>query len=176
MQIKPLFINLKDTSGKLNQHQRLDFKVREHIERYGRLPKWNKQGYYRRIMTPDAELQSNIDSIQATTDSRLARLLKDAPRIASELDKGIPPHYTHPAYDFNKHRCALLSSITALLRAKALRNWDGMEDAFYHINTEWLAIHHVIYGKGVSYKNSDKIAHEQGKFIPLQQRRFGRRK
>jgi len=176
MQIKPLYLNLKDTTGNLHQWQVLDFKVAAHLERYGRLPKWNKRGYYRRVLTPSAELQGHIDNLQATAEYRLNKLLKDAPHIVSELAKEIPPHYTHDAYDFKKQRCKLLCSITALLRAKANRDWSGMEVAFYHINTTWLEIHRVVYGKAVTYKKPDTIAHEQGVFIPMKERWYGKRK
>jgi len=176
MQINTLYLNLKDTKGHLTQWQRLDFKVAAHLERYGRLPKWNKRGYYRRVMTPDAELQSCIDNLKETVEYRLNKLLKAAPHIASELAKEIPPHYTHAAYDFNKQRCVLLCSITNLLRSKAIRNWKGMEDAFYHLNTAWLEINRVVHGSSVTYKNSDSIAHKQGAFIPMNKRWYGKRK
>jgi hypothetical protein len=146
MQIKPLYLNLKDTSGKLNQDRRLDIKVSMHLHKYGRMPKWTPKGYYRTILTPDAELQSCIDALEETVEYRL-----------------------------NK-RCVLLCSITNLLRAKAQRNYSGMEVAFYHINTAWLEIHRVVHGKGVTYKNADTIAHKQGKFIPMDQRWYGKRK
>ena len=63
MQIKTLYLNLKDTSGKLNQDRRLDLKVTESLYKYGRMPKWTPKGYYRTILTPDAELQSSIDEV-----------------------------------------------------------------------------------------------------------------
>ena len=157
-------------------HQRLDFKVRQYLEKYGQMPKWNKRGYYRRIATPDTELQSHIDSLKATIQNRLNKLLKHAPHITSELAKDLPPHYTHAAYDFNKQRCKLLSSVTALVRAKAMRNQSAIEDSFYHINTAWLALHRVVHGNSVTYKNPASIVHEQGAFIPLKTRFYGRKR
>ena len=176
MQIKTLYLNLKDSSGKLNQDRRLDIKVTESLYKYGRMPKWTPKGYYRTILTPDAELQSSIDALADTVEYRLNKLLKSAPHIVSELTKEIPPHYTHDAYDFKKQRCILLCSITNLLRAKAQRNWSGMEVAFYHINTAWLEINRVVHGSTVTYKNADTIAHKQGTFIPMKERWYGKRK
>ena len=87
MQIKTLYLPLKTTSGRLITHKWLDFKVRQHLEKYGRLPKWTPKGYYRSVSTPDTELQSHIDRLEASVLKRLDWLLKFAPHIVSVLAK-----------------------------------------------------------------------------------------
>lgn len=175
MQINTLYLPLKEVSGKLSQDTRLDFKVADHLARYGRLPKWTPKGYYRTIVRSDAELSECIEKLLASVQYKLTNLSKKNPVLSRELSSKEIPHWSTTAGEWNKVKCQLLHAIRFLCRAKAGRSRSNIEVQFYHINTHWLALNQIAYGKETTYKQQENVA-RVGNFIPMNERFYGRRR
>jgi len=174
MQVKPLYLPLKDVKGGFDFVQYYTFKTLKHIERFGELPKKGWRGYHHKRYIADSDVTAHTDRLRAHAQQRIKWLLKKNTQLSAQLDKEDDPHWNTPAAAFKKQRCKLLKEVSSLVRYKCLRSRTPLEDCFYHINTAWLELNRIVYAKQVTYKDSDSIAHAQGKFIPIESRFYGR--
>ncbi len=176
MQVKPLYLPLKDVQGGFDFVQYYTFKTLKHINRYGELPKKGWHGYHHKRLIAHSDVTDHSERLRAHVIQRIEWLLKKSPQLASQLNAEETPHWSTQAGAFNKQRCKLLKEVSSLVRYKCLRSRTPLEDCFYHINTAWLELNRIVYAKQVTYKDADTIAHEQGKFIPIRSRFYGRRR
>jgi len=177
MQINTLYLPLKEVKGGISRPQSLNYKVLLHIKRFGELPKYGRHGYYNKPIVHNAELTEHITALQTQVELRLQRLLKasNCTEITDVLDASTVPHWSTKAGEWNKQKCKLLCEVSNLCRAKVQRQYTNVEVALYHINTAWLALNRLVYGKETNYKNAQDIAYE-GNFIPIKERFYGKRK
>lgn len=174
MQVKPLYLPLKDVQGSFNLHQFPTFKTMQYIERRGELPKKGWHGYHHKRFIPSQDVTDHSKRLEAYVIQRIEWLLKKAPELSQELQCDDTPMWNTPAGAFSKQRCKLLAEVSNLVRKKCMRSRTTVEDCFYHINTAWLEMNRIVYKKQVTYRNADTVAHAQGKFIPLKSRFYGR--
>ena len=174
MQVKPLYIPLKDVQGSFDFVQYPTAKTLQHVMRWGELPKPSWRGYHHKRLIADSDVTAHSDRLKAHVLQRVEWLLKKSPQLSAQLDKEDNPHWNTPAAAFKKQRCKLLKEVSSLVRYKCLGSRKTLEDCFYHINTAWLELNRIVYAKQVTYKDADTIAHAQGKFIPIESRFYGR--
>ena len=174
MQVKPLYLPLKPVQGTFNFVQFPTAKTTQHIMRWGELPKPTWRGYYHKRLIADSDVTAHTERLQAHVLQRVEWLLKKNPELTAQLDENDNPHWNTAAAAFKKQRCKLLAEVSSLVRKKCMRSRSAMEDSFYHINTAWLELNRIVYAKQVTYKDADSIAHQQGKFIPIASRFYGR--
>ena len=174
MQVKPLYIPLKDVQGSFDFVQYPTAKTLQHVMRWGELPKPSWRGYHHKRLIADSDVTAHSDRLKAHVLQRVEWLLKKSPQLSAQLDKEDNPYWNTPAAAFKKQRCKLLKEVSSLVRYKCLRSRKTLEDCFYHINTAWLELNRIVYAKQVTYKDADTIAHAQGKFIPIESRFYGR--
>ena len=174
MQVKPLYLPLKPVQGTFNLVQYPTAKTLQHVMRWGELPKKPWHGYHHQRLIPDADVTAHSERLEAHVIQRVEWLLNKAPKLKQSLRDDPNPHWTTEAYRFKQQRCKLLVEVSNLVRKKCLRSRYAMEDCFFHINTAWLELNRIVYAKQVTYKEADSIAHQQGKFIPIESRFYGR--
>lgn len=162
MEIKPLYIPLKLLKGKLNHSQTLSFKARTAIKRYGKAPKGRRGDNYNVMHKPDAEAIRTMEELEDFLYPRTGRVYGAA--ASKDEDKA------------SRIMCKLQVSLRFLFKAwlRERKSWDEIEIAFYHINSEYLAMHRLAYGEDVYYKNHEDVACSDH-FIEPKQRRFGKR-
>ena len=174
MQVKPLYLPLKDVQGSFDLYQFPTAKTTQHVMRWGELPKPSWRGYHHKRLIADSDVTAHSDRLEAHVLQRIEWLLKKNPKLASQLQEDDNPHWTTVAYQFKSQRCKLLKEVASSVRYKCLRSRAPMEDCFSHINTAWLELNRIVYAKQVPYKDSDSVAHAQGNFIPIESRFYGR--
>jgi len=174
MQIKPLYLPLQTVKGQLITKKSLNYKVMLYIKRHGKYPRHGRFGYYNKSVDNDKVLDHHIDMLESQVEARLLKLVRDA-TIPLIIPTNPNPHWTTRAAEYKKLRCKLMCSISNLCRAKVARNYGNMEVAFYHINTDWLAINRLVHGEETTYRDAKNIAY-QGNFIPMKERWYGKRK
>ena len=174
MQVKPLYLPLKLVQGTFNLVQYPTAKTLQHVMRWGELPKPSWHGYHHKRLIANPDVTDHSERLKAHVLQRVEWLLKKNPELAAQLRQDDTPHWSTPAGAFNKQRCKLLAEVASLVRKKCMRSRYAIEDCFYHINTAWLELNRIVYAKQVTYKDADSIAHQQGKFIPIESRFYGR--
>lgn len=174
MQINTLYIPLQNVKGGFKRIQILKAKHLKHIERYGEPPKRGRFGYYHIVLRSDEELQACIDKATERVEARIDRLLSKNEKLDAAVALEVNPHYSTSAYAFRKARCQLLCEIGTLCRAIARKDRNNREVSLFHINTHWLVLNKLVYGKDVQYKDAQNIA-MVGNFIPMKERFYGKR-
>jgi hypothetical protein len=120
MQVKPLYLPLKDVQGGFDFVQYFTFKTLKHIERYGELPKKGWRGYHHKRLIADSDVTAHSDRLKAHVLQRVEWLLKKSPQLSAQLDKEDNPHWNTPAAAFKKQRSKLLKEVSSLVRYKCV--------------------------------------------------------
>jgi len=175
MQINTLYLPLKEVTGKLEVKKHFTFNTLEHIRKRGAFPKYGRHGYSNRSVHASQELSECIEDVLEIVSRKLVKLSKKNKALTSQLSSKEIPHWSTTGAEWNTAKCRLLHAITFLCRAKVDRgNRTNIEVQFYHINTHWLTLNQLAYGKDTAYRNQANVAH-LGNFIPMKDRFYGRR-